>query len=89
MIEALRRTKRTKQQKGMTREQRESNLKGSIVLRPRMESRISGKTVILIDDVVTSGSTLNTAAQVLKDHGARTVIGICFARVVLGWDRAI
>jgi len=38
------------------------------------------KNIILVDDVVTSGSTLNECAKVLKEKGAQEVWGICVAR---------
>lgn len=48
--------------------------------KPRRLSLIKGSTVILIDDVVTTGSTLNAAAKILKDAGANEVHGLVFAR---------
>ncbi len=41
---------------------------------------LSGKTVLLVDDVSTTGGTLDSATRVLKDAGATTVIGFVFAR---------
>jgi len=38
------------------------------------------KNILLVDDVVTSGSTLNECAKILKEKGAREVWGICVAR---------
>ena len=42
--------------------------------------KIKNKTIILVDDIVTTGSTLNECAKVLKNSGARRVIGLTFAR---------
>jgi predicted amidophosphoribosyltransferase len=36
--------------------------------------------IVLVDDVVTTGSTLSAAAEALIDAGARTVIGVAIAR---------
>ena len=43
-------------------------------------ARVAGRTVILIDDVVTTGSTLSAAAQALREAGATEVIGVALAR---------
>ncbi len=40
---------------------------------------LKGKTVLLIDDVVTTGSSMGNAAMVLKGEGAKTILGACFA----------
>ena len=44
------------------------------------ESRTRCRDIILVDDVCTTGATLNTCAQVLKDAGASSVHGLVFAR---------
>ena len=43
-------------------------------------ARLDKKNIILVDDVVTSGSTLNECAKVLKEKGAKEVWGVCVAR---------
>jgi ComF family protein len=43
-------------------------------------ARVAGRIVILIDDVVTTGSTLSAAAQALREAGATEVIGVALAR---------
>lgn len=59
-------------------EARRKNATGAFeVARPK---EVSGKTIILVDDVVTSGSTLNEAARVLKEAGARSVWAMAVAR---------
>ena len=47
--------------------------------------KLRGESVILIDDVVTTGSTLNRCAQLLKEMGARSVIGLALARYALSF----
>ncbi len=65
-------------QRGSSRSQRTSQLQGAYrVARP---SDIQGRHVILIDDVLTTGSTLEAAAKVLKVAGATKVSGLVFAR---------
>jgi predicted amidophosphoribosyltransferase len=46
------------------------------------KERVSGRDVILIDDVLTSGSTAEACARALRKAGARRVELICWARVV-------
>ena len=43
-------------------------------------SQIIGQDIILVDDVCTSGATLNTCAQVLKSKGAKTITALAVAR---------
>jgi len=56
--------------------ERQHNVTGAFACR---DGRLKSKKVILIDDVSTSGATLNTCAGVLKDSGAETVWGLVIA----------
>ena len=58
-------------------EERRENLKQAFVCR---DSALTGKEVMLIDDVSTSGATLNACAEALKTAGARTVWGLVLAQ---------
>jgi predicted amidophosphoribosyltransferase len=62
----------SKSQKELNRENRISNLKGRIIL-----TGTPPETAVLIDDVITTGSTMDTCAEVLKTGGAKRVYGIC------------
>jgi len=60
------------------KEERIANAKG--IFACRLPKKIKNKTVILVDDVTTTASTLNECARVLKQSGAKKVIGLVVAR---------
>lgn len=63
------------------REERLKNVSGIFVVDDRkLIKSINGKDVLLIDDVCTTGATLNECARVLKDAGARSVAALVIAR---------
>lgn len=74
---AIERSKNRKPQAELKRSQRLSNLSGCFeVVDPGF---IAGKTVLLIDDVATTGATLNECAKVLRSSGAKEVWGVVVA----------
>jgi len=75
------RRKRTTIQKSMDREQRFDNLKDAFDLNARFGRRVQGKSVLLIDDVMTTGATLSACAKALKAAGSGDVNVLVFARV--------
>lgn len=78
VFDALKRVRHTETQTHFDRNERMQNLRGAFVLR-RM-NRVQGKTLALIDDVFTTGSTLNECSRVLLEAGARTVWALTVAR---------
>ena len=74
----LSRVKWTTQQIQPTREARRENVKGAF--RVRTGARLVGKTVLLMDDVMTTGSTLGEAARTLREAGAERVVVAVLAR---------
>jgi len=77
---ALARTRRTPPLKGMSPLQRRKTVAGAFRVRNR--TNIAGKTVILVDDVLTTGSTAEACARTLKRAGAARVELVSWARVV-------
>jgi ComF family protein len=80
----LKRTKATPSQVGLTRVQRAENMHGAFEVAEAEKVKIEGRALLLIDDVLTSGATLNAAARVLLRAGAARVDALVFARVVTG-----
>jgi ComF family protein len=78
--EFLTRNRCTRPQIGLGREQRINNIKGAFDLKP--SSPIEDKNILLIDDVYTTGSTVNECAQVLLSKGAARVDVLTLARAM-------
>jgi ComF family protein len=72
---ALERVRDTPSQTGLARAARRRNVRGAFRARRPVPPRIW-----LVDDVVTTGSTLSAAARALRRAGARRVVGLCAAR---------
>ena len=79
---ALRRVKLTTQQVGLSRAERTRNMQGAFQIAPEGKASIKGKRLILIDDVLTSGATVEACARALNRAGAASVDVLVFARVV-------
>jgi ComF family protein len=77
--EALVRRKATRSQVGLSAGERARNLSGAF--RAGDKPLIAGKRIVLIDDVMTTGATLNSAARVLRRAGAAEVDALVFALV--------
>ena len=80
----LSRIKPTRQMLKMTARMRRQNLKSAFQLHSDHAALIAGKPILLIDDVMTSGATLEAAAECLMAAGAQAVDGLVFARVLRG-----
>jgi len=76
----LSRVRPTKIQAGLSRRERRMNVAGAFVL--SRSKTIEDKTVLLVDDVFTTGATLNECAKILRRNGARRVNVLTLARVV-------
>lgn len=84
--DALRRTRATPSQTRLTPGERLANVHGAFSL--GLEShRLQGQHVVLVDDVLTTGATLNACASVLFAAGARTMSYLTFGRARTSGDR--
>jgi ComF family protein len=79
---ALKRVKATAQQVGLSRPARAANVQGAFRVPPDARSEVKGRRLILVDDVLTSGATLDACARALLRAGAAQVDALVFARVV-------
>ena len=78
--QVLLRKRPTKVQAGLSRRERRLNLRGAFKV--SRKERIEGRSLLLIDDVFTTGATVNECAKILKESGARRVHVLTVARVI-------
>ena len=83
--DAVRRTRNTETMSGLSGDERRQNLAGAFAVHCDIMEMIRGKSVLLVDDVYTTGSTVNACAEVLLDAGAAAVDVMVFA---IGADAA-
>ena len=81
-LTAIQRVKATRSQVGLSRAQRAENVQGAF--RVVDGAAVRGLSVVLVDDVLTSGATANAASRALLRAGAKRVDVLVFARVVTG-----
>lgn len=80
----VRRCRHTATQQGLTRQQRQRNLKGVFTAKkPSRPPSLEGLSVVIIDDVVTTGSTVHALATALQHQGAARVSAWAVARTPL------
>lgn len=80
--ELIVRARRTPPQVGLGRDDRADNMRGAFAVPDRRKGEIAGRRLILVDDVLTTGATLEAAARTLKKAGAAAVDVLTLARVV-------
>lgn len=78
----LTRTRATRPQDGKTVDQRFAEMEGAFAVPERHLARVRGAEVLLVDDVMTSGATLDRCARALLEAGATNIRVIALARVV-------
>lgn len=84
LLDGLFRTKNTPPQAGLVRKDRNKNIVGAFSVNPKHKHVLNGKSVILVDDVMTTGATIHECAKVLKQSGVRKIYVATIARTVMG-----
>ncbi|MCA0400699.1 MAG: ComF family protein [Proteobacteria bacterium] len=87
LLDLLLRQRHTPPQVGLTREQRRGNLAGAFAIAPENRALVAGRRVVVIDDVRTTGSTLNACAHILRKAGASRIDVLTFTLVADGEAR--
>ncbi|HPD56197.1 MAG TPA: ComF family protein [Smithellaceae bacterium] len=76
----LKRTKFTLTQTGLRKKERENNIKGAFAVSD--DKAAEGTNIILVDDVYTTGATVNECARTLRRAGSREIAVLTLARVI-------
>ena len=79
--QVLVRVRATKQQVGLGAKERHRNVQGAFKVPPAHKIDVAGRNILLIDDVYTTGATLEACARALKRAGAKKVDCLTFAQV--------
>lgn len=77
--QALIKSRETRSQVGLTIEERKANVHGAFVAE---KSIVNGRNILIVDDVTTSGATLNSCGQALRMAGANEVYCLTLARAL-------
>jgi competence protein ComFC len=83
--DCLIKVRETKDQVELSEKERRENVKGVFFVKEG--ERIVGKNILLIDDVFTTGATMEETAKVLKEAGAKKIVGIVVAKASPGQDK--
>ena len=74
----LKRTRSTQRQATLSREERLKNLQGAFAV--KKPAHVSGKKILLVDDVLTTGATLHACAEALQQAGSAEILVFTLAR---------
>jgi predicted amidophosphoribosyltransferase len=82
-LQAIARIRPTPRQIGLTRAGRKHNLRGAFAVPENQKHRLKGRAVVIVDDVLTTGATVEAMARILRRAGAAPIYVVTAARVVL------
>lgn len=80
LVASLLRVRNTKPQFSLSRWDRLSNVAGAFDVNPAAEAIIKNRTILVVDDVITTGATIEECARSLKQKGAKAVWGLVLAK---------
>jgi ComF family protein len=80
-VDALKRVRRTPIQGGLSADGRRRNVQGAFRVRRSRQKLVRGRRIVLIDDVLTTGATVEACARTLRRAGAACVDVVTLARV--------
>jgi ComF family protein len=79
-VKILLRIQHSAAQSSLSRKERVRNLQSAFAIEPEHYAAVRGKRCVVVDDVMTTGSTVHAAARVLRAAGAASVTALVFAR---------
>ncbi len=82
MPQLIKRVRPTKTQVGLTRAERQGNVKDAFTIDPKLAAEAKGKAIYIVDDVITTGATVDEISKNLKALGLEPVYILAFAKVI-------
>jgi predicted amidophosphoribosyltransferase len=76
----MKRVRHTPPQASLSRKERLDNVRGAFAVKTKGKAAVKGKTVVLVDDVMTTGATIHACCKALKRAGAKEVRVLTLAR---------
>ena len=83
LLNCIHRAKETLPQEGLSIKKRERNLNNAFRCEPTSRDIIKGKNIVIIDDVVTTGATINSLCKLLTQQGANNINVFCISRTAI------
>ena len=80
-VPLLERIRNTTPQSELDKDERMENIENAIGVAENMKENVEGKRVLVVDDILTTGSSLDECARALKEQGAAAVYGLCLCSV--------